>query len=157
MKFKVVTAVALIALFVAGCANSGYGTKQTIGAGTGAALGGLLGAQFGSGSGQLAATGAGVLIGALIGSEVGRSMDQQDQMRADQAVSTAQSAPIGEAIVWNNPESGNYGTITPVRDGTSSSGLYCREFQQVITVGGKTETAYGTACQEPDGTWRIVE
>ncbi len=157
MKFKVVVAVALIALFATGCEGSGYGTKQTIGAGTGAALGGLLGAQFGSGGAQLAATGAGVLIGALIGSEVGRSMDQQDQMQADQAVSVAQTAPVGETIVWNNPESGNYGSITPVRDGTSTSGLYCREFQQVVTIGGQTETAYGTACQEPDGTWRIVE
>ena len=63
----------------------------------------------------------------------------------------------GETIAWNNPESGNYGNVTPVRDGTSGSGLYCREFQQVITVGGQTETAYGTACQQPDGTWRIVE
>jgi surface antigen len=157
MKFKAVAAAALIALFATGCENSGYGTKQTIGAATGGALGGLLGAQFGSGSGQLAATGAGVLIGALIGSEVGKSLDETDRMRADQAVNTAHSAPIGETIVWNNPESGNYGNVTPVRDGTSNSGLYCREFQQVITVGGRTETAYGTACQEPDGTWRIVE
>ena len=26
-----------------------------------------------------------------------------------------------------------------------------------ITINGRTETAYGTACREPDGTWRIVE
>lgn len=157
MKFKTVAAAALIVLFAAGCQNSSYGQKQTVGALGGAALGGLLGSQFGSGSGQLAATGAGVFIGALIGSEIGRSMDEVDRMKADRAISRAQAAPLGETVVWNNPESGNSGSVTPVRDGTSESGLYCREFQQTVTVGGRTETAYGTACRQPDGSWRIVE
>jgi surface antigen len=157
MKLRTVAAAALIALFAAGCSNSSYGEKQTVGTVGGAALGGLLGSQFGSGTGQLVATGAGVFIGALVGSEIGRTMDEQDRMRADQAVNQAHSAPVGETIVWNNPESGNSGAVTPVRDGTSTSGLYCREFQQTITVNGRTETAYGTACREPDGTWRIVE
>ena len=157
MKVKAVVAAVLIALFAVGCEGSGYGTKQTIGAATGGALGGLLGAQFGSGGAQLAATGAGVLLGALIGSEVGRSMDETDRIRADQAHNQANNAAIGETIVWNNASTGNSGTVTPVRDGTSTSGLYCREFQQTITVSGTTETAYGTACREPDGTWRIVE
>ena len=24
-----------------------------------------------------------------------------------------------------------------------------------VTVGGKTEEAYGNACRQPDGTWRV--
>ena len=157
MKFKTVAAAAFIALFAAACSNSSYGEKQTVGTVGGAAIGGLLGSQFGSGTGQLVATGAGVFIGALVGSEFGRTMDEQDRMRADQAVNQAHTAPVGETIAWNNPESGNTGTVTPVRDGTSTNGLYCREFQQTVTVNGGTESAYGTACREPDGTWRIVE
>ncbi len=157
MKFKTVAAATLIALFAAACSNSPYGEKQTVGTLGGAALGGLLGAQFGDGTGQLLATGAGVLIGGLIGSEVGRTMDEQDEMQANQAVTEAHQAPLGETIVWNNPDSGHSGTVTPVRDGSTSSGLYCREFQQTITVSGRTETAYGTACRQSDGTWRIVE
>jgi surface antigen len=43
-----------------------------------------------------------------------------------------------------------------VREGTSESGKYCREFQQTVTIGGKTEQAYGTACRQPDGSWQIV-
>ena len=154
MKFKTVIAATMIALLSAACA--GQGEKQTLGTLGGAALGGLLGSQFGSGSGKLAATGAGVLIGALVGSEIGRSMDRVDRMKADQAVNTAHSAPLGETITWDNPNTGNYGTVTPVRDGTSSSGSYCREFQQTVTIGGKTEEAYGTACRQPDGSWQIV-
>lgn len=145
------------ALMLTACAEQQYGEKQSVGGLTGAALGGLLGAQFGSGSGKLAATGAGVLIGALIGSEVGRSMDEVDRMKADRAVNRAHTAQLGETIAWNNPETGNYGTVTPVRDGTSSSGRYCREFQQTIVVAGKTEQGYGVACREPDGSWRILQ
>ncbi len=157
MRIKTVAAATVIALMAAACSSSPYGQKQTVGTLGGAALGGLLGSQFGDGTGRLVATGAGVLIGGLIGSEIGRTMDEQDRMRANQAVTQAHQAPLGETIVWNNPDSGHSGTVTPVRDGTTSSGLYCREFQQTVTVGGRTETAYGTACRQPDGTWRIVE
>ncbi len=155
MNFKTVVAAVLVLVFAAAC--SGQGEKQQIGTGTGAVLGGLLGSQFGSGSGQLVATGAGVFIGALIGSEIGRSMDEVDRMKANQAIKRAHTAPIGETITWNNPDSGNSGTVTPMRDGTSGSGAYCREFQQTVTIGGRTEQAFGTACRQPDGSWQIVQ
>ena len=156
MRYKGIVVATAIALAVAGCEESGYGPKQTFGGLSGAALGGLLGAQFGSGNEQLAWTGAGVFIGALVGSEIGRSMDEVDRMRANGAVVRSQSAPLGETITWNNPESGNYGSVTPVRNGTSASGAYCREFQQTITVGGRKEQGYGIVCRQPDGTWRMV-
>jgi surface antigen len=157
MRLKTASAVLLALLFVAGCETYPYGAKQTAGGVLGAAGGGLLGAQFGSGTGQLAATAAGVFIGALLGSEVGRSMDDVDRLKAEQAINQAHAAPIGNTIAWNNAESGNSGTVTPTRDGTSDSGEYCREFQQTVVIGGKTEEGYGVACRQPDGTWRIRE
>ena len=144
-------------LILSGCATSSYSERQTTGGLLGAALGGLLGAQFGSGTGQLAATSTGVLVGALMGSEVGKSMDEVDRLKANKAVTQSQAVPLGEKITWNNPDSGNYGSIMPVRDGYSDSGRYCREFYQTITVDGKTEDAHGIACREPDGTWRIMQ
>ncbi len=150
----------LVATALIGSACSGIdraGQKETVGTLGGAALGGLLGAQFGSGTGKLAATAVGVLIGALAGGEVGRSLDRADRLSADRAVSRAHNAPLGETITWNNPESGNSGTVTPTRDGTSASGQYCREFQQSVTIAGKTQQGFGVACRQPDGTWRIVK
>lgn len=139
------------------CQNlEGRGNKELIGGASGAVIGGVLGSQVGGGSGQRWATGIGALVGALAGSEVGRSLDSADRLAAGQATYQAHSAPIGEPISWNNPESGNSGTITPTRDGYSSSGRYCREYQQDIVVGGQRETGYGTACQQPDGSWQIV-
>lgn len=144
-------------LILTGCEAARQGNeKEVIGTGAGAVIGGLLGSQVGGGSGRLWATGAGVLIGALAGSEIGRSLDRADRAYAMQASRQAQSAPIGETISWSNPESGHSGSVTPVREGSTQGGDYCREFYQTVTIGGRQEDAYGTACQNPDGTWRIV-
>lgn len=157
MKKTVLTLMLLSTVALAGCESmNGVGNKQLIGGGGGALLGGLAGSQIGSGSGRLWATGAGVLLGALAGSEIGSSLDKADQTYAMQANQRAYSAPVGETIRWNNPDSGNYGTITPTRDGRTSSGAYCREYQQSVVVGGKTQSGYGTACQQPDGSWKVV-
>ncbi len=155
-KKAVAGGIVVVALALAGCEGNQMGQKQTIGTLGGAALGGLLGSQIGGGSGRLVATGLGVFLGGLAGSEIGKSLDRADRLEANQAYNKMQTAPIGETINWNNPQSGHSGTYTPVRDGTSSSGRYCREFQQTITVGGKTQQGYGTACRQPDGTWQIV-
>ncbi len=136
--------------------NTTRGEKETLGGLGGAVAGGLLGSQIGSGSGKSVAIGAGVLLGALMGSEIGRSLDAADRYALEGASSRAHSAPIGETVTWNNPDSGNYGSITPTRDGYSTSGRYCREYQQTVVVGGQQESAYGTACQQPDGSWQIV-
>jgi surface antigen len=156
MKIRVVIAAAAIALTVAACENSSLGgTKQTVGTLGGAALGGLFGAQFGGGKGQLAATAAGALLGAFVGSEIGRSMDTVDKQKAEVAYSKATTAPVGETISWSTPNTGNQGSVTPTREGTSTTGAYCREFQQTVTIGGKQEQAYGVACRQPDGAWEI--
>ncbi len=157
MKKAIITALLISTMALAGCESmNGAGNKQLIGGGTGAVLGGLAGSQIGGGSGRLWATGAGVLLGALAGSEIGSSLDKADAAYAQQANNRAYTAPIGETIRWNNPDSGNYGTITPTRSGTDNGGRICREYQQTINVGGKSQSGYGTACQQSDGSWKIV-
>lgn len=111
----------------------------------------------GNDSTQLIATATGVFIGALIGSEIGRYMDDVDQMRAREANARARTAPVGSQISWNNPRTNHSGSITATRDGYSESGRYCREFYQTVNIGGRTEEAYGVACQQPDGAWQIVQ
>jgi surface antigen len=157
MHCKTLFALVLAAVFgLSACAEDRQpGTKESIGAVSGAILGGIAGAQFGSGSGQLIATGVGAAVGLLVGAEIGRNLDDVDRMKAQQAQTAATTAPVGETIVWNNPESGNSGSYTPVRDGQSTSGEYCREFQETVTIGGKTETAHGIACRQPDGSWKM--
>ena len=57
---------------------------------------------------------------------------------------------------WVNPDTGETGSIVPVKTFQNSQGQYCREYRQTILIGGQKEQGYGTACRQPDGTWQIV-
>ena len=150
----------LLIFTVSACQSTrnGVGTKESVGTIGGAVLGGLAGAQFGDGRGQLIAVGIGTLAGAYFGSEIGKSLDRADMVYMERAEQRAHSAPIGETVTWSNPETGNSGEITPTRDGTSSAGRYCREYKQVIYVGGQEKEAIGQACriEGSDDEWEIV-
>lgn len=153
--------IVLVALMAAVLALSACtyraGQKETIGTMVGAAAGGLAGAQFGKGRGKLVTTSIGTLLGALAGNEIGRSLDRADRLAMERTTQESlESAPVGETTTWQNPDSGNEGTVTPRKTYQRDDGTYCREFTQTIKVGGRTEEGYGTACRQPDGTWKIV-
>lgn len=149
-------AIAALGLSLSACAQNS-GPKQGLGTIGGAILGGIAGAQFGSGQGRLIATGLGAVLGSLAGGEIGRSLDRADQQYMGNTTQRAlEYENSGDSIAWNNPDSGHHGTVTPQPAYQNGSGQYCREFQQTITIGGKREQAYGTACRQPDGTWKIV-
>lgn len=154
-KIAIAGVIALSTITLGACQTTGQ--KETVGTLGGAALGGLLGSQFGGGTGKLVATGLGVAVGGLLGNQIGQSLDRADQAYVYQASERAQTAPVGETITWNNPQSGNYGSVTPTREGyQSSTGAYCREYQQEIVVGGRVERGYGRACRQPDGSWKVI-
>lgn len=141
-----------------GVTGGGNGfSKQDVGTVLGGIGGAVAGAQFGKGDGKLAMTALGALLGAGIGNAVGSSLDKADinynNTTAQKALETAQT---GQTLPWSNPQSGNSGSITPAAPYKNDSGQYCREFTQKISVGGKTESGYGTACRQPDGSWQIV-
>ena len=149
-------ALGLAALALAGCSET-VGQKQGLGTLLGAVAGGVAGAQVGKGRGKLVATGVGAALGALIGSEVGESLDRADRLAMQHATQNAlETAPSGSASSWSNPDSGNSGTVTPTQTYQRSDGAYCRELTQTVTVGGRTQEAYGTACRQPDGRWQII-
>src|SRR5262249_4653977 len=132
--------------------------KTAAGTLVGAGGGALIGSQFGSGKGQLITTAIGALAGAWAGSEVGKSLDRADRLEMERTTQTGlEGAPWRQASEWRNPDTGNYGTVTPVQTYQSASGQYCREYEQTITVGGRTEQGYGRACRQPDGSWKIVQ
>ena len=157
---------ALCAVTLAGCAQpgqQGYAppgevgmNKTTGGALVGAAAGGLAGSQLGHGSGKVATTALGVVLGGLLGGSVGASLDRADQAALDRSTQAAlESTPTNQPMQWSNPDNGHYGTIVPVRTYQPAPGQFCREFQQTIIIGGQSQQAYGTACRQPDGTWKI--
>ena len=82
-------------------------------------------------------------------------VDEQAQREHEAAQIAATTAEVGERIYWDTDDA--HGYVETTRQGTSSRGLQCREYQQSITVGGETEEAYGSACLQPDGSWKVVD
>lgn len=142
-------AVALATSGLVGCTpgnNTGGATM------TGAAIGALIGGAATGGDNKWAGALGGALVGGALGNVIGQKMDAQDQANMQNAITTT---PVNSQAQWTNQQSGVTYTVTPVKQ-YKSDNKYCREYQTKVTVSGKTQDAYGTACQQPDGTWEIV-
>ena len=125
----------------------------TIGGLVGAAAGGLAGSQIGKGKGQLAATALGTLVGFVIGQQVGQSLGRTEETCFSR---TFEHVPDRETIVWNDAGRNAQYQVMPVRTAEAVNGMYCREYQAKATVGGKVSETYGTACRQPDGSWKLM-
>lgn len=154
-----VATFAATALALAACQTGG--PKQTggtvLGAGAGGAAGYFLGDAIGGPGTAAALTGVGVLLGGFAGSQVGASLDRADQAYAAQTTSQAlETAPSGSRSTWRNPDSGNYGYVEVDRAYSTAGYRDCRDYTHTIYVDGRAETVRGTACRQPDGTWRML-
>jgi hypothetical protein len=69
------------------------------------------------------------------------------------ALETARS---GTVTKWQNPDGGTVEAIVP-KPAFNSGGTVCREFTKTVTIGGTQQQAYGTACRQPDGTWKLAQ
>jgi surface antigen len=151
-------ALAVMGLSLAACAGdpeSGRGPKEGTGTLLGAGTGAIIGASVaGGGAGNRVAGGIiGAALGAIIGNRIGAALDDEDKKRAYEAQMDAlERGPSGAPVSWKNPDSGRYGNIVPGPP-YQQSGRNCRAFTHTIYVDGQPQTARGTACRNPDGTW----
>jgi surface antigen len=148
MNMRIAAVVLAGAVTAAGCTAN----KELGGQAVGGALGGFLGSQIGDGTGQLAATAAGAVLGAYLGGQVGATMDEVDRMKANEALETSRT---GQSVAWVNPDSRAEYTVTPTGTYDSPSGP-CREYETTGYIDGRKQTMYGTACRQPDGSWKTV-
>ena len=149
MKRMIMGALALT-LGLAAC------TKEDTGLVSGALVGGVLGNKFGKGTGNVLATAAGVVVGGIIGSEIGRRLDERDRQLAQQAEFTAlEKGQTGVATPWRSAESRYHGAVVPGRPYRLRE-LDCRDYTHTVYIDGRPEVMRGTACRNPDGTWRSV-
>jgi len=143
----------LAAVLLSGCNAAGPINNRTSGAIIGGVVGGAACANIGGGRGRIAAAVACTLAGAFIGGAVGQRMDETDQMKAQQAIMTN---PTNEPSTWYNPSSKTKYQVTPTAlPKTYDDGRTCREFSTKAIIGDKSETVYGTACQQADGSWQM--
>lgn len=129
------------------------GNNQLVGQILGGALGGFAGSRIGSGDGKLAATAGGAVLGLLLGGEIGRSLDAADAACAQYALEAGET---GRTVVWRDPGQGVDYRLTPTRTYRSGQG-YCREYSSTAAIGGRLQRTHGTACRQPDGSWRLAD
>ena len=154
---KIFILILVIPFFLSACASTTWedNQKAIVGGVGGATAGGLIASAFNA---NTAGVLGGIVLGGLIGGAIGNRMDAADRREASRATHTAlESGPTGAVGSWHNPDSGNSGTVTPTRTYQAQSGQYCREYEQKVTISGETQTAYGTACRQPDGNWLVTQ
>lgn len=151
-----ITLSLLTLILLSGCANL-PASNQTQGTVAGGAIGAILGSTIGDGRGAVIATAVGAVGGALVGSHIGKRLDQRDQTAMKKATYSAlENSKTETKTMWENHDSGNTGTVTPTRTFEMADGSYCREYTSMVEVAGESETAYGTACRQDDGSWKIA-
>jgi surface antigen len=155
MHFSRIVMIGAAAAMLAACDQSGP-NKQDTGLVVGAVAGGLLGNTVGKGTGKVLATATGAVIGGIVGSEIGRSLDDRDRMAAQEAERRAlETGQSGVAMPWRNPDSGRHGMVVPSRPYRVGA-QDCRDYTHTIYIDGQPQTMRGTACRNPDGSWRNV-
>ncbi|MEE9239807.1 MAG: RT0821/Lpp0805 family surface protein [bacterium] len=94
----------------------------------------------------------------IVSGGVGRQMNNRDRVWLARITQVAlEKTPTGAVTEWSNPDSEIKGTISPLSTFRSDQAKSCREFQQTVSFGGVTEIAYGVACRQKDGSWKIVK
>jgi surface antigen len=135
---------------------SALGPKALTGAVAGAAGGAAIGALAGKNAkGALIGAGAGLLVGLL----AGKALDSHDCELAKAALQQMSSTPTGQQIAWNNPATGNKGTLTPTGDAAPApDGRICRPYKRDVTLktGEQTAGDLGTTCRTANGDWEAI-
>ncbi|KKN24841.1 hypothetical protein LCGC14_0890810 [marine sediment metagenome] len=147
----------------------------TLGCLLGAAAGGFGGAQIGKGNGQLAAVAAGTLLGCGAGSSIQNSDQRRYQPQYQRPYQPRYQPYYGQRNGYMNYSYDRRRVIySQPRPRYLPQPVYrsryqpeqwqpqrqlqqaCREFQTEVNIGGRLQPAYGRACYQPDGSWRIV-
>ncbi len=137
-------------------------------------FGGLIGGGIGAGVGYAAGRSKGAAIGGILGLGLGAIIaaaadnDRHHPRQVGYAppppayVPPPVYAPPPYDPAYQQgayqppyPPAPVYGQSDPYA-GTQYSQAYCRQYNGSINVNGNNYPSYGTACLQPDGTWRMV-
>jgi surface antigen len=153
MRRAPIVAIAVLAAVLAAC---GPGNKQGTGTIVGAVADGAAGAAIAGSKNREGGIIIGAVVGGLIGNQVGASMDAEDRRLALAAEYQAlEYGQAGAPTPWDNPQTQHRGQIVPGKP-YQQGAQFCRPYTHTIYIGGQPQTARGTACRQPDGTWQTV-
>lgn len=95
------------------------------------------------------------MAGGLIGGALGSGLDARERRRALEAEYRAlEYTPAGQAVAWGQ-QGGRRGEVvagSPYRVGSQD----CRQYAHTVFAGSRSQTARGSACRNPDGSWTLL-
>lgn len=145
-------------LLLGSCTNvereTGISRQGQLGAGAGAAAGGIIAALASANPAWIAAS---TILGGVTGGAIGEYLNREDAERHASTQYTAlNTLEAGQSRSWQNPETGRSGRTTVHDSFTSEDGTPCKRFTETIYAAERTIEESATACQQADGTWQVV-
>lgn len=149
-RIRTTAVLGALSLALVGCFSSG--PKQDAGTLVGTVTGGLIG---GAASGNASGAIVGALAGGLIGNAIGADLDAADRRVAlDAEYRALEYGRAGTPVQWRG-RSGRYGDVVAGAQYRVND-FSCRDYTHTIYIDGRQQVARGTACRQPDGTWKAV-
>jgi Ni/Co efflux regulator RcnB/surface antigen len=122
----------------------------------GGLIGGLLGNAAGGGGNRTGATIAGVIFGGAVGAALTRNMDCEDRSYAYKSYYNGFNSGRTGQYEWRNPRNDHRGEFRVGSYYNDPYGFRCARFTQVTYIQGRSYSAKGVACRQPDGSWATV-
>ena len=92
------------------------------------------------------------MAGGLIGGQIGANLDHRERRKALEAESRALEYMLpGQPVGWGDKgkRSGEVVAGSPYRVGSQD----CRQYTHEVMIDGRSATARGAACRNPNGSW----
>jgi surface antigen len=86
-------------------------------------------------------------------------MSDSDVRTANETLDRAlETLPSGASIGWSNPSNGHSGSVRPVQTAfVPARNTYCRDYEETLTIGRRTDRYRDTACRNSQGQWIPIE
>jgi surface antigen len=88
------------------------------------------------------------MLGGVLAGSVGLGLENSDRVAAYKAQIAALES--GQRSSWRG-DKGVYGYA----EAGASQGGSCRPFSQTVYIAGRPYAGHGSACRQPDGSWRM--
>jgi surface antigen len=89
--------------------------------------------------------------GQLVDGYIGQQMTDDDRNRVRRAL---EETGDNRSSTWQGGQGRVSYKVTPVRTFAGAGGSRCRDFDTQASIDGRHQKIRGTACRQPDGSWR---
>lgn len=81
-------------------------------------------------------------------------LSNADRRHQEQALQNAlEFNRTGEAELWENAETGHWGTVTPTLTYRNAAGQDCRKFEREVIIDNRQAEVWSTRCRSAAGVW----